>query len=323
MSLSSISSAANLGAVPPVEVIYHFMNDIVVKLNTQTSEATTRSPYYPYEEMSTGTMNRASEKAIESYFHCFHLLLCMATTQPAIVQSANALLRGFGQGKSSKTECPNLGTLLVAALVSDVEMSDGMIKSIIKETITRNVVWMLDSKGANMPELAYLEPSAVSHYRLQKTFEASKTSYRLLMFLNLFRKTAVGNPRKPLTQLRDEAFERHGAPPRGAAKGLAQSIKRIGTISDFPQFLVAMDVGQVSATWFTNFLRECVEASVKKGYSRMPFSQGHALALRQRKEPGVEVTEGVYALDNVDISRASFFLGKTGAQVNRGNGRRR
>ncbi|KAH8795635.1 hypothetical protein BGZ57DRAFT_937597 [Hyaloscypha finlandica] len=303
MSLSSISSAANLGAVPPVEVIYHFMNDIVVKLNTQTSEATTRSPHYPHEEASTGTMNRASEKAIESYFHCFHLLLCMATTQPAIVQSANALLRGFGQGKSSKTECPNLGTLLVAALVSDVEMSDGMIKSIVKETITRNVVWMLDSKGANMPELAYLEPSAVSNYRLQKTFEASKTSYRLLMFLNLFRKTAVGNPRKPLIQLRDEAFERHGAPPRGAAKGLAQSIKRIGTISNFPQFLVAMDIGQ--------------------GYSRMPFSQGHALALRQRKEPGVEVAEGVYALDNVDISRASFFLGKSAAQVNRGNGRRR
>jgi hypothetical protein len=84
-----------------------------------------------------------------------------------------------------------------------------------------------------------------------------------------------------------------------------------------------MDIGQVSATWFTKFLRECVEASVKKGYSRMPFSQGHALALRQRKEPGVEVAEGVYALDNVDISRASFFLGKSAAQVNRGNGRRR
>ncbi|KAE9371322.1 hypothetical protein N431DRAFT_409913 [Stipitochalara longipes BDJ] len=322
MSLSTLLSAANLGGVPPVEVIYHFMNDIVVKLNTQAAEATVRSPHYPYEEVSTGTMNQASEKAIESYFHCFHLLLCMAAEQPAIVKAANDLLRGFVQGKNSKADCPNVGTLLVAALVSDVEMSTSLIKSIIKETVTRNVVWMLDpKKGQNMPELAYLEPSAVSNYRLQKTFDASKTSYRLLMFLNLFRKTAVGNPRKPLAQLRDEAFERHGAPPRGSAKRLAESIKHIRTISNFPQFLAAMDIENVSAEWFTNFLRECVEASVKKGYSKMPFSQGHALALRQRKEPGVEVAEGVYALHNVDLSRASFFPNKYTGQRNRGNGR--
>ncbi len=323
MSLSSLSLAAKLGSVSPVEVIYHFMNDIVVKLNAQTSKATTLAPYYPYEEMAMSTLNVASEKAIESYFHLFHLLLCMATSQPAIVKSANDLLRGFAQGKTSKAECPSLGTLLVQALVSDVEMSDAMIKSIVKETITRNVVWMLDSKGANMPELAYLEPSAVSHYRLQNTFNASKTSYRLLMFLNLFRKTAVGCPRKPLTQLRDEAFERHGAPPRGSAKGLAESIKRIHAISNFPEFLLAMGIGKPSAAWFTNLLRECVEASVKKGYSKMPFSQGHALALRQQKEPDVEIAEGVYLIDNVDLSRVSFFPGDRGGQRYRGNGRRR
>jgi ubiquitin-protein ligase len=323
ISLSSLSSEASLGAGPPVEVIYHFMNDIVVKLNTQTSQATTQSPYYPYEEMAKSTLQHASERAMESYFHMFHLLLCMATSQPAIVKSANGLLRGFGQGKNSKTECPNLGTLLVAALVSDVGMSECMIKSIVKETVTRNVVWMLDSKGANMPELVYLEPSAISNYRLQKTFDASKISYRLLMFLNLFRKTAIGSPRKPLIQLRDEAFERHGAPPRGSAKGLADSIKRIHKVSNFPEFLGAMGISSPSAAWFTNFLRECMEASVKKGYSKMPFSQGHALALRQRKDPGVEVAEGVYAIDNVDLSRVSFFPGRSGAQRHRGSGRRR
>jgi len=321
VSLSTLLSAANLGTRPPVEVIHHFMNDIIVKLNTHASQTTTRSPYYPFEETATGTMNQASEKAIESYFHCFHLLLCMAVDQPAIVKAANDLLRGFSQGKNSKTDCPNVGTLLVAALVSDIEMSPSLIKSIIKETVTRNVVWMLNPKHQNMPELAYLEPSAVSNYRLQKTFDAGKTSYRLLMFLNLFRKTAVGNPRKPLAQLRDEAFERHGAPPRGSAKRLSESIKRIRTISNFPEFLAAMDIEKISAAWFTNFLRECVEASMKKGYSRMPFSQGHALTLRQQKEPGVEVADGVYALGHVDLSRVNFFPDKPNNQKNRGNGR--
>lgn len=81
--------------------------------------------------------------------------------------------------------------------------------------VIRNVVWMLDPNGSNMPELAYLEPSEVSEYRLRETFQASKTSYRLLMFLRLFQQTAIGSPRKPLAVLRDEAFDRHGAPPRG------------------------------------------------------------------------------------------------------------
>jgi hypothetical protein len=112
----------------------------------------------------------------------------------------------------------------VSGLISDFPMDEVLLKKIVRETINRNVVWMLKDN----PYLSYLEPSAISEYRLKETFTASIVSYRLLMFLNLFRRTAVGSPRiKPLTQHRDELFERHGAPPRGAANGLAGSIKRI------------------------------------------------------------------------------------------------
>ena len=48
------------------------------------------------------------------------------------------------------------------------------------EAITHNVVWMLDARGKNMPELSYMEPDDVSDFHLQKPFEAGKTSYRLL-----------------------------------------------------------------------------------------------------------------------------------------------
>ena len=69
-----------------------------------------------------------------------------------------------------------------------------------------------------------METSHVSHYRLQKTFEAGKTSYRLLMFLNVMRKEIrnariytdpnTGTPKlMTLAQLRDSLFARHGAPP--------------------------------------------------------------------------------------------------------------
>jgi hypothetical protein len=209
-------------------------------------------------------------------------------------------------------------------IVSDVDISEEVIRAIIKETITRNVVWMLTSN----PGLAYVEPSAVSEYRLHHTFQASKTSYRLLMFLNLFRKTAVGTSRKPLTQLRDEAFERHGAPPRGSAKGLADGIKRIHAVDRYPDFLAAMDIQTMpSKAQLNTYLHKCILDSVGKGYSRMPISQGEALTLRRLKEPNVEVAGGVFA-DYMDVrimrgKDKSFFPQRGGGFQGRGRGRGR
>jgi ubiquitin-protein ligase len=292
ISLTTISESASLNA-PLEEVVYHFMNDIVVKLNEKASEKTTRSTYYPFEEQAQSSLTHASEKAIESYFHLFHLLLCLATENPSITRAANRSLRNFIGGATSKRDCPSLGYLLVAALISDVEISQEVLKAIIKETIIRNVVWMLDKRGSGKAELSYLEPTAISEYRLRETFQAGKTSYRLLMFLNLFRRTAVGSVRKSLIELRDEAFARHGAPPRGSAKGLADGIKKIHEIDSFPGFFEAMHMPKPCPQNFTTFLRKCVGDSVAKGYSSMPLSQGKALFIRQHREPNVEVATGV------------------------------
>jgi ubiquitin-protein ligase len=289
-SAGQIATAATLDPPTPVNVIYHFMNDVVVKLSQEASKSFER-PNYGYSETPQSTLKHASEKAIESYFHLFHLLLCLAT--PAVVQSANGTLQAFLSGQTSKTACPNLGHLLITVLISDTEMTQELTMAIIKETVIRNVVWMLDARGAGMSELSYMEASAVSEYRLQKTFEASKTSYRLLMFLNLLRLTtnqATGGLRKTVSQLRDEMFDRHGAPPKGASTRLANDIKRLHAVNTFPDFLKAMGVQKMpTAAEFTTFLRRSVEESVAKGYSVWGLSQGRALVLRKIKEPNVEV----------------------------------
>ena len=88
-----------------------------------------------------------------------------------------------------------------------------------------------------------MEADKISYYRLQKTFDASKTSYRLLMFLNLFRKTidrGTGKNKKSLTQLREELFDAHGAPPRGTAARLAADIKALQNVKNFPEFIKIM-----------------------------------------------------------------------------------
>lgn len=282
---------------PVVTVLYHFMSDIVVRLN-EVADA------YSHEARgchAQSSLTHASEKAIESYFHLFHILVCMACDDPSIVTAANELLVGFAQGRRSKAACPNLAHLLVALLISDVQITDELYKAIITEAITRNVVWLLDRKGANKAELSFLEVDEVSDYRLKHTFEGSLVSYRLLMFSELFRRTA----RPPaaylsLAQIRDDLFARHGAPPPGAAARLASEVRRLHSINTFPAFLAEMGLKHIpSAANFTALLRRTVvdsmtppstgESPTARGYSRWALTQRDALRLRLYTERKVGV----------------------------------
>ncbi|KAK1998091.1 hypothetical protein LX36DRAFT_656931 [Colletotrichum falcatum] len=105
-------------------------------------------------------------------------------------------------------------------------------KTIITEAITRNVVWMLDKAGANMPKLSCLAPDRVSEYRLKKTFEANRTSYQLLMFSEIFRRISRPSDEKMLMQLRDELFDRHGAP----LLRRRSDVRRLHDVNNFPRF---------------------------------------------------------------------------------------
>lgn len=196
--------------------LFRLMNDIIIKLSKENEQTTYKSPIYPYEETAKSTLTHASEKAIESYFHMFHLLICLATEDPKIVHFTEELLLNFENGRTGKEYVSNIGHLLIATLISNVEISPKMIRLITTEAVTRNVIRVLQK----YPELAYLEPTPVSDYRLDKTFQASKASYGILMFLNHFRKFALGTPRKSIHELRANAFVRHGAPPPGGLRSL-------------------------------------------------------------------------------------------------------
>ncbi|KAK8877675.1 SUMO-conjugating enzyme ubc9 [Apiospora arundinis] len=344
-SLQRLKEHVKLQNPTNAQVLYSFMNDIVVKLNLVNADDNkndnNNNGYYNSFNSSASTLRHASEKAIESYFHLFHLLVCLATENPEIVTQANALINNFLKGNRDKSHCPNLGHLLVALLVSDVPVTDELRRAIIKEAITRNVVWLLnpvnsrgrgnDSNKKSYPELAYLEPDEVSAYRLDKTFQGSRTSYRLLMFSELFRRTARpytattrgSNSPNPapatLAETRDALFRRHGAPPPGAAARLASEVRRLHTINDFPAFMREMGLSpsQIpNAAQFTAILRKTVHASVQQGYSRWTLPQTDALALRLRREceptvgiPKVlaEMVREAPHLPRVSLQGVSFF----------------
>ncbi|KAK0644179.1 hypothetical protein B0T16DRAFT_378110 [Cercophora newfieldiana] len=268
-SLTTIADDARIKS--STMVLYAFMNDVIVRLNADIERKNER--YDPNAKKST--LRHASEKAIESYFHLFHLLLCIATANPGVVTEANQMIASFRAGKKSKTDIPNLGYLLTALLISDTDPTEALMKEIITEAITRNVVWLLDQKGAGLAELGYLETDDVCNYRLKKTFEGSRTSYRLLMFSELFRRTARPSPPKPATptpaslaQLRDELFSRHGGAGPGTAAHLASEVRRLQKIDDFPSFLREMGITIPGAAKFTTVLRCTIKESAEKGYSQ-------------------------------------------------------
>jgi ubiquitin-protein ligase len=216
--LEGLRHAGKLDNENKVAVLYHFMNTVVVQFSRDADKTYTKMAD------SRSTLTHVSEKAVEAYFSLFHLLLCVATEDSAVVLAANRKISRFVAGPRTKAQFPDLGHVLVAALISDSGLTPDLTLHVIKEAILRNVVWMLDEKGVGMAELAYLEPSDVSAYRLARTFEASTTSYRLLMFLKLF-SSAARTSGKSMVQLRDQLFETHGAPPSGISSAMAQKIQ--------------------------------------------------------------------------------------------------
>ncbi|KAK4449621.1 SUMO-conjugating enzyme ubc9 [Podospora aff. communis PSN243] len=291
MSLARIAQDARISS--STMVLYAFMNDVIVRLNADLEPKGDNCDCHAHKS----TLRHASEKAIESYFHLFHLLLCIATAKPEVVREANQMIASFMAGKRSKADIPNLGYLLIALLISDTDPTEALMKEIITEAITRNVVWLLDQKGAGMAELGYLETDDVCNYRLKKTFEGSRTSYRLLMFSELFRRTARPSPprrkptthatpppsppasgKKPLAQLRDDLFRRHGGAGPGAAAHLASEVRRLQKIDDFPNFLREMGITLPGAAKFTTVLRGTIKASAEKGYSQPVGKYVHHLA---------------------------------------------
>ena len=316
VSLEAIGRAAGISG-PKESVLYAIMNDVTVKLCEATSgeksNANERRVRYSSFTNRKSTLTHASEKAVESYYQLYHLLVTLATDDPEIAAESSRRIKAFMDGDRSKTNFPNMGHLLVALLISDATTTSELTIAIIKEAITRNVVWMLDTRGAGMAELSYLEPSQISEYRLTKTYEASKTSFNLLMFAHLMRKT-VSQPAagvdatqtRTLQDVREELFNRHGSPPAGTAAALAASIRRIQEVKTFPSFLQNMEVPVPTAAEFTRFLRRSVQESVEKGYSTWALSQERALALRLREEPDVDIVPGLRP-SVVRAERVTFF----------------
>ena len=202
----------------------------------------------PEAQSPAGTLLHASEKALCDFISVIHLAVALAASNPAIARDAAGAVHRFIRYNNAraKSTTPDLGELLVQmALCSDVGWSE-LRGPLVQEALTRNVVWMLDSRqGKGLAALAFLEGEPVSEWRLKTTFEASRTSLRLLMFQHAFLSQLpllCGSRARPgrmtVADLKDGLDARYGLPPPDMPGRLVQSIKDIYSVRS-PVVLVA------------------------------------------------------------------------------------
>ncbi|RDB17872.1 hypothetical protein Hypma_000711 [Hypsizygus marmoreus] len=257
-----------------VEVIYKMMNNIVVSLMKSCDDVLGSTS--PHSRSGKSTLLHASEKAVISYCHLFHLLLCLSRSTPAIFRDATDRLRRFIQVPESrvKAHVPDLGELivLITLVLAHPVAADGqptitwalLNGPFLEEAIVRNVRWVLK----DMPELEVLE-SGTSEYRLQKTFLKSKTSLRLIMFqitfLDMFIKTYAGAAGGGLARL----DENYGFPEPEIPGRMVEEVKAIYRVDSWPGFFQRVRYARGLAFGkekFSEMLRVAIRTSGQRGY---------------------------------------------------------
>ncbi|KAF9565751.1 hypothetical protein CPC08DRAFT_747776 [Agrocybe pediades] len=264
-----------------VEVIYRMMNNIVVSLMKSCEDSLEREKkkrennahYQPYK-----TLLAASEKALISYCHLFHLLICLAQSEPAILHDATWKLRNFITKPETrqKTHTPDLGELIVILIlvlvlppIDDLAPMtwDALRGKFLEEAITRNVRWAL----AAVPELEVMEVGE-SKFRLSNTFNASKTSFRLMMFQITFLDEFVGTYASNLSKLDDN----YGFVDKELPERMVAEVKKIYKVDNWTEFFRRVRFTQglsLSNAQFCDMLRATVKRSVAFNYHQPSNAQ--------------------------------------------------
>ncbi|TFK40863.1 hypothetical protein BDQ12DRAFT_721475 [Crucibulum laeve] len=255
-----------------VGVIYKMMNNIVVSLmKTCDDVSSRRSRDQTGRGSSNGTLLHASEKAVISYCHLFHLLISLCRSTPAVLHDATVRLQRFILQPASRTKAqvPDIGELivLVTLVLAMPPISKGapvtwetLNGPFLQEAIVRNVRWVLKEA----PELELPEKGA-SDYRLSLTFQHSKTSLRLIMFqiafLDMFIKTYASD----LSRLDDN----YGFAEKDLPERMVEEIKNIYKVVDWPDFFRRVRYArgaQFTKSTFSDMLREAVQMSGDRQY---------------------------------------------------------
>ncbi|KAJ7134711.1 hypothetical protein C8R44DRAFT_433152 [Mycena epipterygia] len=247
-----------------VGVVYRMMTNIVVSLMKSCDDVLSGPG-------NSKSLLHASEKAVVSYCHLFHLLICLCRTDPQILRDATNRLRRFIDQKDFrvKTHVPDLGELiiLIMLVVCRPPVGNGppikwssLAGPFLEEAIVRNVRWVLK----DAPHLEVMEKGP-SDYRLAETFFRSKTSLRLIMFQITFLDLFFNAYASDISRLDNN----YGFPEKEIPERMVEEVKEIYKINTWPAFFTRVRFPQGVAFGkerFSDMLRDAVNTSATRRY---------------------------------------------------------
>jgi len=237
-------------------VIPKLMNSVVVAL---MAPLMTKDQAISAEDKKTLLNNKVSEKALQGYLLFHHMLLWYGKQFPYIRTSAEEAINEFIRDPTMryKDKCPNLGEWLVLLSLSNVSWDEVSV-IFLKECFIRNVRWALEKDPV-------LKTSLTVEERLQRTWSASITSMRLIMFQVYFL-TLVRPPHQVIDQTLFNYNNSCGIPNNTLKTKLFKAVDKIFSIDNWSAFFQFTQTPEPPADILCEQLETAMKVSLQRGY---------------------------------------------------------
>lgn len=234
--------------------------------------------------MVVKTMNgglHESVVALQGYCYFYQLFLAFCERHPEIQEEAERRIEQFveDEDKRTKQACPALGPWICLLMVSERYFwrDEKVASAYLNENFDRNVRWIVKK----YPKLRQqtLQYESNRDYRLNKSFEVTEVSRKLLMFHVLFFKILRcenftgddGDTRAlPLADVKVRLDQTFGRPDSRMEEQMQQGVKRIKASNTWEDFFDLIDYRSPCPTddELAQWLYDSMENSARKGYHK-------------------------------------------------------
>jgi ubiquitin-protein ligase/stress response protein SCP2 len=214
----------------------------------------------------------SSEKALNGYCAFHRLLLAFIELYPNLLTLVNSGIKDFITNEDArlKKALPSLGNWIPLLSVSDRYTWAQVVKPLVAESMDRHVIWICKE----YPKLANLDTTNNNAYsstgiekdRLEQSFEASQVSLKLVLF-HVYFITRIARPKGvTLAKVADNYDRFYGRPNSKMQDEFQKAVKRITSVSAWPEFFKLIGLPCPTPAGLTAMLRESVRNSKKKKY---------------------------------------------------------
>uniref|UniRef100_A0A6C0ACK1 UBC core domain-containing protein n=1 Tax=viral metagenome TaxID=1070528 RepID=A0A6C0ACK1_9ZZZZ len=211
------------------------------------------------EIMNLGDNLSASDKFIDSYYGCYRTLLYISKKNRKLIDYCNEMISTFISGKTTKKDIPNLGTWLIAIILSDQYSWEDVKVQFIKEVDTRNFFWYAVGNARNPAK--YPELMDPKQERYKKTFIASKVSRNLVCFqkkfIELTNKIDL-----------DELDKNCGIVDEETKQTIKKIHKEVNKITEWSEYFIWNNIPSVNKNVRESQLLDAMKNSEKNGYHK-------------------------------------------------------